>query len=71
LDNIPFCGLQNVSDSNTVAYSFAGQVATISQFVGLVKGQRISLGLYSITNPAAGTYTLTIAVHTSDGNVVE
>jgi hypothetical protein len=72
LDNIPFCGLLNVSDSMTVSYGFTGQRAKISQFKGLVKGQRVQLGLFSITNPAVtGTYTLTISVRSADGNVVE
>jgi hypothetical protein len=71
LDNIPYCGLYNISATDTVKYEFVGQRARIYNFAPLVRGQRIYLGLFSISNPAVGSYNLQIAIRDSVGKVIE
>lgn len=37
----------------------------------LIKGQRITLGIYSIRNPTSGSYALSIKILDSTGNIIE
>lgn len=43
----------------------------VLNFAPLIKGQRVSIGIYSVKNPMSGTFTIGISTVDKNGNVIE
>ena len=71
LDNIPYTNLQNSSTASKISYSTPTTTRfKIQNFAPVIKGQRVSLGIFSIKNPVSGSYTITISITDSSNNII-
>ncbi|CAK70993.1 unnamed protein product (macronuclear) [Paramecium tetraurelia] len=71
LDNIPYTNLKNTT-TNTISYDLPTiRKFRVLNFAPLIKGQRVSIGIFSVKNPMSGTFTIGISTVDKNGNIIE
>ncbi|CAD8049450.1 unnamed protein product [Paramecium sonneborni] len=70
LDNIPYTNLKNSTSKITYDVPTIRKFRVLN-FAPLIKGQRVSISIFSVKNPMSGTFTIGISIVDKNGNTIE